>query len=1101
MAPGGPAATGIYDESIRLVMELVADRTIHKVQERPIIFICHGFGGLLVKRALSFSNSRKDPKVEHQRSIFRSTYGILFMATPHHGIPGESLSYTQSEKHLGPSQFSLSLLEGSETLAEINDQFAPLVKMFSIYNFWEQIETDFGHAKAIVVPRTSAAPPEWSDVDKCGVNATHSGIAKFSRKNSPGYRLVFAALDSYISKAVQSIQTRWQQDNEIVHQQRIHELSSLQAYLHSNPSVPSRSTSPIPSIRLEASPQIPTYPQVSDENPIPYTHTHWMVPPQSEYYVGRQEQADLLTERLRDVDAKSPKICVIYGLPGSGKTRFCLKYAEENRYRYWGLFLVDCSTEINAENSYSSISQKAGKGGEASAALEWLSQTYEPWLLILDNANHPEMNLSRFIPSAGNGHILVTTRNPGAQIYSTISSFQFKGMNPEEAITLLLRLAYPEGDPQSLNARNRKPAEVIASELGYLALALKQAAGTIRESFLPLERYLDSLLGCRRSLLCRRSIRCATDVNIIATWELPFQEITNGKTQRYQDAVCLIHIFAFMHFASIPADVFSRASDDMKDLQSQVQVPLLLEPSSTQGVQDRVLAAARALYDHSIISMTRSNELGAGSTRRRSPVACFSMHPAIYEWARERLDDSSQRDWLGSTAAILASSISLQLETSGRAFRRQLLPHIDACVSLLKATYPDLPCSAEQACYLEKFGLVYAELGHWKRARTLQHAVVDFRAKRLGRWHRDTIAAKRALANSYWNLFEIEKCVMLQKEIWTMQWWVRPSLFYWFSWPPWRPAHVSYGLALDDLTRSLWLAGQRNWSKRTGEAAVKVLSRYLGEDDPLTLNAMFNLARTYLHLGQHSQSHSLLETVFEKRTHFFGPDHPDTLMVRNELGMSLCSQKLNLDEAERHVSNTLERRKKVLGEEHAYTLWSINDLSKIYCERRQFTDAARILEQIIPIVERTLGKDHVGMMMTKGNLCRAYIYCERWKEASELIRDLHEIVKPDHPDRIHLYWGYTYVLLHEGKLDEAETCCNTILSNVANTRNLELQSPRVLAVAEILLAILSKQDRRDEIVQLKARFPRIGGEETMQSIDHMPLGLLKRWLASSSTTM
>lgn len=335
MAPGGPAATGIYDESIRLVMELVADRRIQRAPERPIIFICHGFGGLLVKRALSFSNSRKDPKVEHQRAIFRSTYGILFMATPHHGVPVESLTYTQPNAHPGPSQFSLSLLEGSETLAEINDQFAPLVKMFAIYNFWEQAETDFGHFKTIVVPRMSAAPPEWSDVDKCGVNATHSGIVKFSRKDSPGYRLVFAALDNYISNALESIQTRWQQDNEIVHQQRIQELSNLQAYLHSNSSVPSRSTSPIPSVRLEGAPQVPVYhDSVFDGNPIPYTHTHWMVPPQSEYYVGRQEQADLLTERLRDDDVKTPKICVIYGIPGAGKTRFCLKYAEENRYRY-----------------------------------------------------------------------------------------------------------------------------------------------------------------------------------------------------------------------------------------------------------------------------------------------------------------------------------------------------------------------------------------------------------------------------------------------------------------------------------------------------------------------------------------------------------------------------------------------------------------------------------------------------------------------------------------------------------------------------------------------------------------------------------------------
>lgn len=191
------------------------------------------------------------------------------------------------------------------------------------------------------------------------------------------------------------------------------------------------------------------------------------------------------------------------------------------------------------------------------------------------NANDPEMDLSRFFPIAGNGDILVTTRNPSAQIYSTTGSFQFKGMDPEEAITLLLQLAYPEKEPHS---SSRKPAEVIASELGYLALTLKQAATTIRRSFLPLERFLESFLGCRKALLSRPNIRGATDVNIIATWELPFTGITNRTSQRYQDAVDLIHVFAFMHFASIPANVLSRSSNGVKQLNLKTRLPALFEP-------------------------------------------------------------------------------------------------------------------------------------------------------------------------------------------------------------------------------------------------------------------------------------------------------------------------------------------------------------------------------------------------------------------------------------------------------------------------------------------------------------------------------------------
>lgn len=104
-------------------------------------------------------------------------------------------------------------------------------------------------------------------------------------------------------------------------------------------------------------------------------------------------------------------------------------------------------------------------------------------------------------------------------------------------------------------------------------------------------------------------------------------------------------------------------------------------------------------------------------------------------------------------------------------------------------------------------------------------------------------------------------------------------------------------------------------------------------------------------------------------------DHPDTLMTRNKLGLSLCTRKVHLGAAERLVKNVLEARKRTLGEEHAYTLWSINDLSKICCERKRPLDAVKILEEIIPVVIRTLGEKHVGMSMTRANLVHAYSLC------------------------------------------------------------------------------------------------------------------------------
>lgn len=765
--------------------------------------------------------------------------------------------------------------------------------------------------------------------------------------------------------------------------------------------------------------------------------------------------------------------------------------------RYWGVFWIDASSEANADNSLSALSHRAGKGGEPGAALEWLSQTFEPWLLVLDNANDPDMDLPRLLPAAGNGHILVTTRNPNTQIYGTVLPFQFKGMDPEDAITLFLRLAYPEKELHFTSQVNRELAEVVVSELGYLALAIKQAAATIRRNFLPLERYLNPLLGCRKTLLRRPTIGNSTDANIIATWELPFTGITNRATPECQDAVNLVHILAFMHFNSVPADVFSRSSDGVREMGLSIRLPAIFEPRSNQGVKERVLAAARVLYDHSIMSLTELREGSEDAQSTRAPAQYFSLHPAIHQWARERLDESQQREWLECAAAILAHSISSSLETSGRVFRRQLLPHIESCVSLLEGAFSVLPYTLDYAFNLEKFGLVYAENGLWKRARALQMKVMSIRSEKLGKSHMDTINSQRVLADTYWNLFEIKQCLKVQHDILNKQRWSRPSIRYWLTWPPWKPSHIPYCETLDSLTRSLWLAGFRELSRITGEAAVKKLTKHLGREDPITLSAMFNLARTYLHLEEHAKSYDLLIHVLQKRMHFFGPDHPDTLMVRNELGMNLCAQKIRLDEAEQHVQSTLDTRKRVLGEEHAYTLWSVNDLSKLYCELRRFDEAARVLEEIAPIVSRTLGDNHVGMIMTKSNLCRAYAYCEKLDEAGNLIRQLCDIVPPDSPEWIHAQWGYACILVLEGKLDEAVLRCDRLLAIMSEKKVLKPDNPRVIAIVKVLCTIFQRQNREQEIVLLKKTYPRLDDKDVMNCVEHMPLGLLQRWLTQS----
>ncbi len=48
------------------------------------------------------------------------------------------------------NQLLAALEKGSETLQNITDQFAPLMKQFHIFFFWEQHKTDLGYTKDYV---------------------------------------------------------------------------------------------------------------------------------------------------------------------------------------------------------------------------------------------------------------------------------------------------------------------------------------------------------------------------------------------------------------------------------------------------------------------------------------------------------------------------------------------------------------------------------------------------------------------------------------------------------------------------------------------------------------------------------------------------------------------------------------------------------------------------------------------------------------------------------------------------------------------------------------------------------------------------------------
>ncbi|KAI1419970.1 ribonuclease-like protein p/mrp subunit [Xylaria sp. FL1777] len=208
---GGTSSDRILQHAQTMIAELVADRELEDATERPIIFICHSLGGIIVKRALVYSASRTGSHINHLHSIYISTYGILFFGTPHQGSVTVNL--------VTFAQRIVDVLLPSK-LVDTQSQLLDALKEGS------EEKTDLGYKLDYVVSESSAAPI-LDNTDRAGLRADHRSMCRFASRNAPGYKLVASSLLRYSRDAPQAISRKWHIEKEMIRSLRQQELKNL----------------------------------------------------------------------------------------------------------------------------------------------------------------------------------------------------------------------------------------------------------------------------------------------------------------------------------------------------------------------------------------------------------------------------------------------------------------------------------------------------------------------------------------------------------------------------------------------------------------------------------------------------------------------------------------------------------------------------------------------------------------------------------------------------------------------------------------------------------------------------------------------------------
>ena len=206
------------------------------------------------------------------------------------------------------------------------------------------------------------------------------------------------------------------------------------------------------------------------------------------------------------------------------------------------------------------------------------------------------------------------------------------------------------------------------------------------------------------------------------------------------------------------------------------------------------------------------------------------------------------------------------------------------------------------------------------------------------------------------------------------------------------------------------------------EQVLAERERVLGPDHPDTLTIRNNLAGAYYSVGRFGEAIELFERVLAERERVLGPDHPDTLTTRNNLAFAYHSAG-RFDEAIELYERVLAEQERVLGPDHPDTLTVRNNLAFAYHSAGRFGEAIELFERVLAEQERVLGPDHPGTLTTRNSLAGAYEDVGRFGEAIELfervLADQERVLGPDHPDTLNARDNLALAYDAVGRLAEA----------------------------------------------------------------------------------
>lgn len=762
----------------------------------------------------------------------------------------------------------------------------------------------------------------------------------------------------------------------------------------------------------------------------------WNADRRNAVFTGRGALLEELRDELLGTTQRLVMPQALHGLGGVGKTQVALEYAHRFKADYDLVWWISAQSPDSIRVALANLAEQIGlrvgdnTADAANAALEALRRG-EPtsrWLLIYDNADNPEQ-LTPYLPG-GDGHVLITSRDPAwTRLANPLAVDVF---TEEEAAAHLIRRV-PEISEE--NARK------IGTALGYLPLAIEQAAAWLASTFMPAGEYLEALENETASTLERSAESFPQSVAM--TWSVTFRQLREASPA----AARLLELLAF--FSSEPISLDLVYSDEMAGLLAAYDETLRDKLVIGQHVREisrfalaKVDQGNNSIQVHPLVQAVIRHWLDPALTER----TCHDVHKILLGARPKHGDTDDPENWPNleeilphvkpSAAAKCDDENVRQMLTDlvRYQWKRGVFDSAMAAGRELTAEWSgQLGRDHWQWLFLQsQIANVLRSMGDFREAYELDRDVLERQrnSPSIGPTHPHTLITAGNFAADMRAMGEYREALALDLHTYEQ------------SAVPWGEDHprtlmVAHNLAIDYRLTGDWESAYRYDKETLEQRRVQ-----LGDDHPYTLFSEANLARDLREAGRFDESVDMLRDVYRRYLEVLGDQILDTLRTGKSLAVSLRRAGLR-DEAlalaeeiyaryQRHFPDSpdtlpadlevaactgeqgdvvgardrtraaLARHREQMGAEHPFTVMIENNLGCHLRGTGELDEACALTARAAARLESMLGAEHPFVPLAAVNHANALGDAGRFAEAEELGRDalarLARVLGGEHPD-------------------------------------------------------------------------------------------------------